>query len=323
MEKQGQWKKGIKLPDPVNVGMYDCAPHIMPDGKTLFFSSARPGGKGGLDIWSVRRKGPGHPWEKAMNESDINTEKNEANVSLDITGEHIYVAVASAANPKFDIYEKRVDWKFAEPTFTLQGRITNVRDGKPVSAEIICESFGKKYEKLSVKTDPRTGHYSITIEKGKSYSLTVEAQGYLFLAQKLDLTSLERSAILPLQIGLLPLKKGEILVVQTIYFDPDSATIRPESRMALDRISEILRRNQKIKIRITGHVADVNASRAESILLSKQRAESVKQYLVSKRCAASRMETQGLGATKPIGDNRTEKGREMNRRTEFEIIATE
>ena len=50
------WTMPIKLPEPVNQLAMDCAPRIMPDNRTLLFSSIRNGGKGGFDIWAVKRK---------------------------------------------------------------------------------------------------------------------------------------------------------------------------------------------------------------------------------------------------------------------------
>jgi OOP family OmpA-OmpF porin len=54
--------------------------------------------------------------------------------------------------------------------------------------------------------------------------------------------------------------------------------------------------------------------------LSKQRAEAVGAYLVSKGVAADRITTDGLGASKPIASNATPEGREANRRVEFVIV---
>lgn len=319
--KKGKWKEPRPLPQPVNMGKYDCAPKIMPDNTTLFFSSGRAGGKGGLDIWSVRRTGPGKKWERLANELEVNTPANEAYITFSIDGKKVFVSSADKRNPKYDLYEKILDRSLAEPTFTLLGRVTNIRTGKPVRADIICEVIAEKAEKISVRCVPGTGEYSISLRKGLDYSLTVEAPEYLFHSQRIDLTGLRDSTALPLNIGLQPLNKGEILVVQTIYFDADSDTIRPESLLALNRVADILRKNPRIKLLITGHVADVNAPKETSQKLSEKRADSVKEYLVSKKIDSVRLQTKGMGSTKPIGDNKTEKGRELNRRTEFEIIS--
>jgi OOP family OmpA-OmpF porin len=56
--------------------------------------------------------------------------------------------------------------------------------------------------------------------------------------------------------------------------------------------------------------------------LSENRANAVKQYLVSKGAAAGRISTKGLGATQPIDSNDTESGRANNRRIEMKIVGT-
>ena len=54
--------------------------------------------------------------------------------------------------------------------------------------------------------------------------------------------------------------------------------------------------------------------------MSLQRAEAVKQYLVAKGIAPTRLTAEGLGSTKPVADNATEEGRKKNRRIEFDVL---
>jgi outer membrane protein OmpA-like peptidoglycan-associated protein len=74
-----------------------------------------------------------------------------------------------------------------------------------------------------------------------------------------------------------------------------------------------------IRIKITGHTDNVG-NNEYNLNLSKDRAKSVKGYLVSKGVKENRIEIDGKGETEPLKSNETESNRSINRRVEFEII---
>ncbi|HTI91862.1 MAG TPA: OmpA family protein [Puia sp.] len=101
-----------------------------------------------------------------------------------------------------------------------------------------------------------------------------------------------------------------------IEFETGSANIRPASYKMLDEIFESAVVAEGLKLGVYGHT-DNNGSDAVNIPLSEKRAAAVKEYLVSKGLKGSRIETQGLGSSKPLADNGTEAGRSRNRRVEI------
>lgn len=109
-----------------------------------------------------------------------------------------------------------------------------------------------------------------------------------------------------------------LLITDKITFELGSAEIQPGSYPELDKIAEILKQ-KKVRVRIEGHTDDIGEA-AFNQLLSEKRAESIKNYLVSKGLDPKRFESVGYGESKPIADNKTEKGRARNRRVEFLII---
>ncbi len=93
---------------------------------------------------------------------------------------------------------------------------------------------------------------------------------------------------------------------------PDSA-IRPESFAVLEEITEMLKSDPPLKLRIEGHTDDQGQSWA-NLELSMQRARSVALAIHEKGIAAERLAVSGFGQSKPVADNTTEKGRAENRR---------
>jgi len=107
-----------------------------------------------------------------------------------------------------------------------------------------------------------------------------------------------------------------------IEFDFGKATIRPESKPVLDDVIEKLQKFPGVRVEIIGHTDNVGTPE-DNLELSKQRAASVKDYLVAGGVDASRIETDGKGDTEPVSDNETDEGRAQNRRIVFHIIANE
>lgn len=102
-----------------------------------------------------------------------------------------------------------------------------------------------------------------------------------------------------------------------IYFDTDSAVIKPESEAALKAIAELLKADGGLKIYVVGHT-DTVGKLDYNMDLSARRAQSVVEALVAKHgIAAGRLVAKGVGPLSPVSTNATEDGRKLNRRVEL------
>lgn len=107
--------------------------------------------------------------------------------------------------------------------------------------------------------------------------------------------------------------------LDNVYFDFAKYTLRPESFKELDELVSYMKWRENERIEIAGHTDNIgNAS--ENQKLSEQRAEAIKQYLIKKGVASTRVTAKGYGSTQPVADNSTYEGRQMNRRTEVRIL---
>jgi outer membrane protein OmpA-like peptidoglycan-associated protein/ABC-type taurine transport system substrate-binding protein len=106
---------------------------------------------------------------------------------------------------------------------------------------------------------------------------------------------------------------------KTIYFEPNSAKMGLDSRAVVDEIGEFMRAYDNTVVDIEGNT-DSSGSRELNMSLSKERADTVKSYLMDKfHYPAARMRTMGNGPDKPLSDNDTPEGREKNRRTDIKV----
>lgn len=107
------------------------------------------------------------------------------------------------------------------------------------------------------------------------------------------------------------------LISYGIYFDSGKDVVKPESYASVKEIAAVLKENPDVRIKIVGHT-DSDGQDALNMDLSKRRAANVKEYLTKEfSIDGSRIETDGLGETKPISDNNTPEGKAKNRRVEF------
>jgi outer membrane protein OmpA-like peptidoglycan-associated protein len=109
-------------------------------------------------------------------------------------------------------------------------------------------------------------------------------------------------------------KEGHVALY--IDFDTDKATVRPESEPIVAEIVKLLEENPDLKIRIEGHTDNTDADNHNQTL-SERRAASIYGALLTKGIAQNRLQSAGFGASKPIADNATEKGKAKNQRMEI------
>jgi type IX secretion system PorP/SprF family membrane protein len=109
------------------------------------------------------------------------------------------------------------------------------------------------------------------------------------------------------------------MAVQNLEFESSKAVIRETSKPSLNTFAEKLKQKSNWNLVLDGHTDNLGDEDA-NLLLSKNRVEAVKSYLISKGISENRIKVNYFGETKPIADNNTSEGRQKNRRVEFKIV---
>ncbi len=130
------------------------------------------------------------------------------------------------------------------------------------------------------------------------------------------LTDMRMTTGVPIKKPEIAVEKGKSIILEGVYFNTGSAALNPNSMTILDKVVRTMKENPEIEVEIRGYT-DNTGSYNRNVELSKQRAESVKLYLMNKGIDAARIRTRGFGPEDPIAPNTTAEGRARNRRIEF------
>jgi len=293
---QGSWTKPVNLGYPINTPYDDFFFSSTANGKYAYINSNRAGGKGGYDVYKVTFRG------------------EDKQPLLDVED---YLLASVAAPMKDAQVESQV--AVNKKSFTVFKGITlDALTKKAVEStiDIIDNASGKIIE--SFLSNSATGKFIITLPSGKNYGIAVKADKYLFHSENFDIPTGSADNLVNKSIELNNIAVGSKIELRNIFFDLGKSTLRPESNTELDRLVKLMKDAPGLKIELSGHT-DNTGSATINQTLSQARAEAVVNYLISKGVAAARMTAKGYGSAKPIADNKTEEGRQQNRRTEFEI----
>jgi outer membrane protein OmpA-like peptidoglycan-associated protein len=109
-------------------------------------------------------------------------------------------------------------------------------------------------------------------------------------------------------------------VLKDVQFKKGTADLEEKSLPTLDSVVEILKKHPSVRILVSGHTERVGAEE-RNLELSRERASTVRKYLIDKGIGKERLVAQGAGSSEPIGDNGTRAGREENRRIELKVVS--
>ena len=150
------------------------------------------------------------------------------------------------------------------------------------------------------------------LQPGNIYSFTATKDGYMPYSNQfiIDNDAEER-----IELRMRSVVKGASFVLQNIFFSLDKSELKDNSLSELNALFNLLDQQVDISAVIIGHT-DNQGSDDYNQVLSEDRAEAVKNWLVEKGINPNRLSSEGRGLSEPVATNETEQGRAQNRRTE-------
>jgi len=267
------------------------------NGKHGYYASDKDGGIGSHDIYLITFRGPEKP----------TVQSSEDNL------------LANVAPVMETVMEKSVEIKTTRLTI-LKGTIKDAFTSKPVAASIEIVDNDKNQVISVQKSNSATGKFLVSLPSGKNYGIAVKAKGYLFHSENFDIPAATSYQEITKDILLNKLAVGTKIILKNIFFGYAKATLRPSSEAELERLLKLLNDFPTLRIEISGHT-DNRGSLKTNTRLSEARAKAVVDYLIGKGIDAGRLEYKGYAYFQPVATNKTDEGRQKNRRVEFKVLS--
>jgi len=297
--KDGKWAIPENLGYPINSPDDDIFFSFSRNGRRAYYSTFDPNGYGNRDLFMITLLGA----EKPVQFND----------DYDYLAYNTVPRQENAMHNKVEIKENLIT--------IVKGKIMDAITLSPLGG-VIVEIYDNELGMMvaSFESNSRTGEYMVSLNSGKNYGFAVKAKEYMFHSENLIIPPATSIQEIYLDFLLNKVKVGSKIILKNIFFDFDKATLRKESAVELDRLVKMLRDVSTMKIEISGHTDNVGSDEYNT-KLSKNRAKAVVDYLIVQGIDEDRLTYAGYGESQPISDNKTEGGRQENRRTEFKVLS--
>jgi len=317
----GEWSIPVNLGDSINTAGNEQSPFIHPDGKTLYFSSEGHMNLGQGDIFMSVIKNDSS-WSTPVNLGyPINTHNNELGLIVNSSGDIAYYASDRHFGNDLDIYKFVLHPEVRpDPVSYMKGRVFDSLTYKGLESNFQLIDLASGELIIKSMSCLEEGNFLVPLPSGKNYALNVSKNGYLFYSDHFSFEGIyERSNPYLKDIPLQPVRPGNKVVLNNIFFEFDKSDLKPESEIELHKILEFLQHNSLLKVQINGHTDNIGTEEYNAAL-SERRALAVVNWLLNHGIEKSRLQYKGYGLSLPVASNETDEGRALNRRTELQII---
>lgn len=323
----------------INTPGNEMFPYSRTDSLFYFASDGHPG-FGGLDLFKAKLNSTGDYWSVENMGQPINSSGDDFGITFGEGESGFFSSNRGDARGYDHIYS----FELPDLHISISGWVLD-KDEEPVPGAIIRIVGDDGSNQREVARDD--GSFRFNLGRGVKYVMKAGAPGYLNIKQEFTSDDAEEDAEYNIDFILAAINKPQ--VVENIFYDFDKATLRPESKQALDEVVVMLNENPHVSIEMGSHT-DRKGSDEYNIALSERRAKSVVDYLVGAGIDPDRLSPKGYGESVPktvtkrinrdypqfeegtvlteefietLSPEDQEAADQINRRTEFQVLSIE
>ena len=336
LDGNGRFSNARNLGNGINTPGNDMFPYVDDDGR-LFFASNGHAGYGGLDLLVAVRK------DGKTTVSNLGTPMNssEDDFGLIYTSrtKGYFTSNRDGGQGDDDIYgfidnspsRKIVNYLLAGKTLTPDSST----QANVVLGQVRVRLMDTEDNILAEATSDDNGSFEFQVDGERDYLIIGEKPDYF--TTRIDFSTIGESIPAEQLVEEITTKNFQTelvmdriilekaIVVENIYYGFDSANIRSDAAVELDKLARFLQDNPQIKIELGSHTDNLGNDEY-NLDLSQRRAESAVNYIISQGVDKNRIRARGYGETRPIAANTNPdgsdnpEGRQRNRRTEIKVF---
>ncbi|MEP2023042.1 MAG: OmpA family protein [Reichenbachiella sp.] len=319
--KKGKWETAVNLGKKINTNKDEISPFIHANGESIYYSSNGIVGLGGLDIYMSEKEDS--LWSDPVNLGyPLNDAYDQVSLYISSNGAKGYYTIEKKERGGFESklysFDLPDSFQVSNKSSYLKGTVTDAESGSPLSADIKLYKLNNEDFYSELKSDKKTGDYTVVLSEKNQYGLYISCKGYLFQDFSFSFDEIDAFDSNLLDIELEPVKIGATTVLGNIFFDFNEFTLQRKSMSELKEVYDFLKQNPQVKVEISGHTDDVGSA-PYNMELSTKRAKSVYDFLRFKRIPSEQISYVGYGQTRPIAPNDNLENQSKNRRIEFKI----
>lgn len=285
LQEDKTWSSPKNMGKVINTYANETTPFLAADNKTLYFSSSGHPGYGSNDIFVSRRlDDTWQNWSEPKNLGPkINGPTWDAYYTVPASGKNGYMVTTMDGNKNCDIFKiTQPKSAIPLPVSQIHGYIYNSETKQALSAKIVWTELGSEKELGFVTSSPDDGSFNLILPIGKKYSFHAIKEGFISLSNNMDISALQVFKDTVIHQYLSPIKRGQSIVMNNLFFSPNKFEILKESEPELLRLLMLMRSNNQMQIEICGHTSPNAEGEKFNQELSTNRASEVKKYLVER-----------------------------------------
>ena len=294
-----RWSRLVNCGSSLNSNYQEISPYLLNTDTLLFISNRNNNGY--KLFYSVKDNESLESWTEPKVLEKLNSNSSKLSISRNQKSSTFYISESSDSKTYYDLIEyKVVD---LENSFVLEINI------KP---EIKSGLLTLSTNKFNISERLSSSNALIELENKGQYNLRLISNNYFILDTILNI---QKSS--SVNLNLLEIKKGNRKTLSQINFKRSSTELTEQSIPYLENLLHIFKEND-VKVIIEGHT-DNSGDYKLNVKLSKDRANTIKDYLIKKGIERNRIKIKGYGPSKPRYSNQSEELRRLNRRVELYI----
>jgi outer membrane protein OmpA-like peptidoglycan-associated protein len=351
LNDKGQWSEPENLGWPINTPDDDVYFVMGASGQRAYYSTDRPDGLGGKDIYRVTFLGPEpvaatppaspklskRPAPKLIAAKPSAAKTTASKPAAAKPGTTKVAGTKAAKTSPAPTAPKSLPTAPAVPAgpttapipsagpatsrvTILKGIVADAVSRKPLGATIEVIDNQKNEVIATFQANAGTGHYLISLPSGANYGVSVRQPGYLLHSAHFDLPAGAPYVELLQDIALNRPVLGATVALRNVFFVPGQAELRPESVPELVRLKQLLTEQPKLRLELMGQTNDA-ADAAAGTDLSQPRAEAVLTYLATHGIARARLSASGPATGQPVASLGQASPPAESRPTGFRVIS--